>query len=158
MKDRIRTVSGELFAAQGFSATSVRDIAREADVDPATVIRYFGSKEGLFLATMVLPDDWREVLAGPIETLAADYLRLILDQNQAREGGAILAALVRSSDRPEVADALRSYTQQIFEEGVQPRLEGALWVSVDEVLASVPPERLVELYAPSLQLLLTPTH
>jgi AcrR family transcriptional regulator len=155
----------------------VRDIAREADVDPATVIRYFGSKEGLFLATMVLPDDWREVLAGPIETLAADYLRLILDQNQAREGGAILAALVRSSDRPEVADALRSYTQQIFEEGVQPRLEGAdaairarlfaagmtglqvaLWVSVDEVLASVPPERLVELYAPSLQLLLTPTH
>lgn len=37
-----------LFVAQGYERTSVRDIAAAAAIDPAMVIRYFGSKEALF--------------------------------------------------------------------------------------------------------------
>jgi AcrR family transcriptional regulator len=38
----------ELFAAQGYERTTVRDVAARAGIDPAMVMRYFGSKEGLF--------------------------------------------------------------------------------------------------------------
>ncbi|MBM3648974.1 MAG: helix-turn-helix transcriptional regulator [Alphaproteobacteria bacterium] len=37
-----------LFAEQGYERATVRDIAARAAIDPAMVIRYFGSKEGLF--------------------------------------------------------------------------------------------------------------
>jgi AcrR family transcriptional regulator len=50
----------ELFAEQGYERTTVRDVASRADIDPAMVMRYFGSKDGLFArATVVdlaLPD------------------------------------------------------------------------------------------------------
>ncbi len=47
-KDAIARVAGRLFAERGFTATSVRAIAAGAGVDPALVIRHFGSKEALF--------------------------------------------------------------------------------------------------------------
>jgi AcrR family transcriptional regulator len=38
------------FAAEGYSSASVRAIARDVGVDAALVVRYFGSKPGLFAA------------------------------------------------------------------------------------------------------------
>lgn len=38
-----------LFAERGYESTTVRDIASTAGADPALVIRYFGSKEDLFV-------------------------------------------------------------------------------------------------------------
>jgi AcrR family transcriptional regulator len=40
------------FAADGYTATSVRDIAAEAGVNVALISRYFESKEGLFRACL----------------------------------------------------------------------------------------------------------
>ncbi|BBH70978.1 TetR family transcriptional regulator [Actinoplanes sp. OR16] len=40
------------FAADGYTATSVRDIATEAGVNVALISRYFESKEGLFRACL----------------------------------------------------------------------------------------------------------
>jgi AcrR family transcriptional regulator len=40
------------FAADGYAATSVRDIATEAGVNVALISRYFESKEGLFRACL----------------------------------------------------------------------------------------------------------
>ncbi|OLR93015.1 TetR/AcrR family transcriptional regulator [Actinokineospora bangkokensis] len=37
-----------LFSTEGLDRVTLRDIAAEAGVDPAMVIRYFGSKDGLF--------------------------------------------------------------------------------------------------------------
>lgn len=60
----------ELFAAGGFSGTSVRAVAAKAGVDPALVHHYFGTKDELFVAALALPVDLRQVLvpvvaAGP---------------------------------------------------------------------------------------------
>jgi AcrR family transcriptional regulator len=48
------------FGAQGFDRVRLRDVAADVGVDPAMVIRYFGTKEGLFAAaaefTLDLPD------------------------------------------------------------------------------------------------------
>jgi AcrR family transcriptional regulator len=50
----------ELFAELGYERTTVRDIASRAAIDPALVMRYFGSKDELFARATVfdlkLPD------------------------------------------------------------------------------------------------------
>ncbi|KAA1395327.1 TetR family transcriptional regulator [Aeromicrobium ginsengisoli] len=55
------------FAAQGFSGTSMRAIAREAGVDVSLISHYFGDKAGLLVATMELPVNPIEKIAGVIE-------------------------------------------------------------------------------------------
>lgn len=44
----ILVAARQLFAKQGYERTTVRDVAERARIDPAMVIRYFGSKDGLF--------------------------------------------------------------------------------------------------------------
>ncbi len=44
----IEAAARRLFAEQGYERTVIRDIAAAADIDPAMVMRYFGSKERLF--------------------------------------------------------------------------------------------------------------
>ncbi|HEV3359621.1 MAG TPA: TetR family transcriptional regulator [Pseudonocardiaceae bacterium] len=46
------TAARDLFAERGFEQTTVRDIAARAGVNQALLFRYFGSKDGLFDATM----------------------------------------------------------------------------------------------------------
>lgn len=41
-----------MFAKQGYEATSVRETARLAGVDPALLAHHFGSKEGLWIAVV----------------------------------------------------------------------------------------------------------
>jgi AcrR family transcriptional regulator len=45
---RILDVARRLFAERGFQTTTIRAVAAGAQVDPALVIHYFGSKENLF--------------------------------------------------------------------------------------------------------------
>lgn len=44
----ILAAARERFGANGYEATTLRAVAADVGVDPAMVIRYFGSKEGLF--------------------------------------------------------------------------------------------------------------
>lgn len=54
--------AGKLFAERGFAATSLREIARDAGVDPALVHHYFSGKDDLFNACVALAADPDEVL------------------------------------------------------------------------------------------------
>ena len=54
-RDAILAVARRRFATRGYDATSLRGIAAEAKVDPALLIHYFGTKEGLFVAATGLP-------------------------------------------------------------------------------------------------------
>ena len=47
-KEIIISTAMKLFAQKGFEGTSVREIASGADVNPAMISYYFGSKEKLF--------------------------------------------------------------------------------------------------------------
>jgi AcrR family transcriptional regulator len=47
-REAILSAARVLFAKHGYETTTVRDVAERADIDPAMVIRYFGSKDGLF--------------------------------------------------------------------------------------------------------------
>lgn len=45
-------ISVELFAEQGFSGVSMRDIARAASITPAAIYHHFANKEALYFAAM----------------------------------------------------------------------------------------------------------
>ena len=49
-KSAILSAARERFGAVGFQAATIRAIAADAGVDPAMVMRYFGSKDKLFAA------------------------------------------------------------------------------------------------------------
>lgn len=56
-RDQILAAARELFAAEGFDRSSVRQIATAADVDPALVHHYFKTKDNLFLEAVQAPFD-----------------------------------------------------------------------------------------------------
>jgi AcrR family transcriptional regulator len=50
----ILAAARERFAADGYERATIRAIAKDARIDPSMVMRYFGSKEGLFAAAVTL--------------------------------------------------------------------------------------------------------
>ncbi|HTE74336.1 MAG TPA: TetR family transcriptional regulator [Actinomycetes bacterium] len=78
----ILAAAREEFAGKGYAAASVRGIARSAEVDPALVHHYFGTKEQVFVAAMELPFAPAElvpqILDGPEDQLGERLVRTFL--------------------------------------------------------------------------------
>jgi len=76
----ILAAAQEQFAGQGYERTTIRDIAALASIDPAMVMRYFGSKDELFARVAVfdlnLPDVRKADRANIGETLVRHFLDL----------------------------------------------------------------------------------
>lgn len=70
-EQRILACARELFGDHGFERTTIRAIARRAEVDPALVMQYFGSKQELFTAAVRAAPE--PMFAGRPEQLA-DFL------------------------------------------------------------------------------------
>ncbi len=51
-RSAILTAARERFAADGYERATIRAIARDAGIDPSMVMRYYGSKDGLFAAAL----------------------------------------------------------------------------------------------------------
>ncbi|MDF5756037.1 TetR family transcriptional regulator [Spongiactinospora sp. TRM90649] len=87
------------FARSGYEATSVRDVARDAGVDPTLIFRYFGSKQGLFdEAAKAGRQEGASLLDGDAADLPDLLLRSVLSQNRAETGGEHpFVAMLRSS-------------------------------------------------------------
>jgi AcrR family transcriptional regulator len=49
-RERIVLAARRQFAASGYDQTTIRSVAQEAQIDPSLVMRYFGTKDGLFAA------------------------------------------------------------------------------------------------------------
>lgn len=109
-RDEILAIARRRFAIRGYDATSLRDIAAEAKVDPALIIHYFGTKQSLFGAAAGLPNGLSRLLEGlaalPLHdftrALVLGYLELI-DSDGSRNA---MLALVRSAVSNENAAAM----------------------------------------------------
>src|SRR5699024_11980549 len=55
-KRRLLDAAREQFSSKGFRSVTLRSIAAEAGVDVALIARHFGRKDGLFDATVELPE------------------------------------------------------------------------------------------------------
>ena len=81
-REAILAAAKRAFAERGYDKASIRQIATEAEVDPALVHHYFGSKEKLFLATMEAPIDPGEIipkiLADGVDGVGERLVRMVL--------------------------------------------------------------------------------
>jgi AcrR family transcriptional regulator len=76
---RIRDAAVRLFAAHGYAATGIRDVARDAGVTTAALYHYMGGKQDLLLTIMrdgmhgllQLAREWLKEAASPAEELVA---------------------------------------------------------------------------------------
>ncbi|MFA7584699.1 MAG: TetR/AcrR family transcriptional regulator [Novosphingobium sp.] len=70
-RDELLRIAARLFKEQGYQATKLADIAREAGLDRATVYYYVGSKEEFF----------RETVEGVLDANIAEAKRLLDDDS-----------------------------------------------------------------------------
>lgn len=111
----ILAAARERFASDGYERATIRAIAKDARIDPSMVMRYYGSKEGLFGAVLDvdlhMPDprglprqDVGEVLVGHFLTLweeHTDALTAMLRVGVANPAGAErLQGIVRNQLLP----------------------------------------------------------
>jgi AcrR family transcriptional regulator len=100
------------FADHGWAGTTIRAVARGADVDPALVYHYFGSKEKLLDAATNPPQKWLESIAKvwttPIEELGAALITLLLASWADDEIGSTLRAILQTAaHEPSTREKLR---------------------------------------------------
>jgi AcrR family transcriptional regulator len=126
---RILLAAREAFAETGWAGTTIRAVAREADVDPALVYHYFGSKDGLLDAATNPPQRWLENVAKtwttPVPELGSALLRLMLDAWADDEIGPVLRAVLQTAaHEPSTREKLRRI--------VESSLMGVSQLGVDE--------------------------
>jgi AcrR family transcriptional regulator len=99
--------AGALFHERGYEGATVREIGERAGVDAALIARYFGGKEGLYLAVLAQEDVEDDTLMDP-HTLVAELLRH-WDQRGHSPVSRALGALELSD---EVREQVRAIVQQ----------------------------------------------
>ena len=163
------------FAEKGFGGTTIRAVAVDAEVDPALVHHYFGSKDDLFLAALEFPADPRKLLPTVFEAgvdgAGERLIRLFLSVWDDPHARMALVAVVRTGLVQEAQDSL--LRQGILRMVQQPLRAALPAVEADrrvqlvvsqmvglvmtryllalEPLASMPAEELVAWVGPTLQ-------
>ncbi|MFX0574016.1 TetR family transcriptional regulator [Nocardia nepalensis] len=105
------------FAAEGFAKATIRAIAADAAIDPSMVMRYFGSKDGLFAAAVDVRLDLPDLAAADPDALGELLVRRFLAIWEDRPDNKVLVILLRSSITDE---AVSQRFRQIFAEQVLP--------------------------------------
>jgi AcrR family transcriptional regulator len=115
----ILTAARRGFARDGFERATVRSIASAAGVDPALVMRYFGSKAGLFAEAAELVLELPDLSALQPDEVARALVRRFFAVWE--EDDTFLVLLRASATSPVAADRLR----RVFLEQVLPVLSAA---------------------------------
>lgn len=102
---RILEAAQRAFAETGYSDTGIRDIAKLADTSSTLLLRYFGSKAGLFEAALVAAVPVDTVLAHPRDRFGEALATALLDPGNAIRPPLMIA--LASGDAEAAAIAAR---------------------------------------------------
>jgi AcrR family transcriptional regulator len=112
----ILAVARERFASDGYERATIRAIAADAGIDPTVVMRYYGSKDGLFAATATFDLRMPNLKTVPRRSIG----RVLIEHFLARwEDDDTLKALLRTAATNETA---AGRMRAIFAEQVEPAL------------------------------------
>ncbi|KWT58890.1 TetR family transcriptional regulator [Streptomyces albus subsp. albus] len=179
-RERILTAARAEFAARGYEKASIRGIAKAADVDPALVHHYYGTKEQVFEAAVEMSfapalNAPEAVLDGGLDGAGERMTRFVLGVWENPVTREPLLAIVRSALTNDVAAAvfrkliarqlLRRIAGELAVPDAELRAELAAaqlvgtalmrYVIKLEPLASADPERIIARVAPVVQQHLT---
>lgn len=102
---RILEAAQRAFSETGYSDTGIRDIARLADTSSTLLLRYFGSKAGLFEAALIAAVPVDTVLAHPRDRFGEGLADSLLDPDNAIRPPLMIA--LASGDAEAAAIAAR---------------------------------------------------
>ena len=98
------------FANLGYRATTVKGVADAVGVSPNLITRYFGGKEGLFLAAAQVEIAVEQVFVGELASLGARLAASIVRRWSGQQGDDPLLVLQRAAgERPEAGEALAGF-------------------------------------------------
>jgi AcrR family transcriptional regulator len=103
-REALLAAADALFVERGYDAATVREIGDRAGVDAALIARYFGGKEGLYLAT--LQQEGRPVMPSD----PAAVLERMLSRSDARGSGPVGLAMVS----PTLSEPVREQIREIL--------------------------------------------
>ena len=115
-REAILETAAEMFHRDGYSGTSLRAVARAAEVDAALVVHYFGTKAGLLRAALEAEferkeDPMAEVLAsGPDEVGERLIRRLVTEWD--RDSAAIVTLMSCSLREPVASELLHELVKE----------------------------------------------
>lgn len=129
-RDRILRAGRDRFAADGYARATMRAIAAEAGVDAALISYHFGSKQGLFVASLAVAlspaDIVGAALDGPQDQLASRVLIEVMnsweDLERAQEMRAFIISLLQHE---ELLVAFREYLEREVVTRTAERIGGA---------------------------------
>ncbi|QBS42688.1 TetR/AcrR family transcriptional regulator [Nocardia sp. CS682] len=90
------------FAAEGYGKATIRAIAADAAIDPSMVMRYFGSKDGLFAAAVDIDLALPDLAAADPDSLGELLVRRFLALWEEPPGNEVLLTLLRSAVTDDV--------------------------------------------------------
>ena len=178
-REAILDAARRVFAEQGYQHATIRDVARLAEVDPALVHHYFGTKQELFVAAVRLPvnpvEQLTAVLAAEPDQVGQRLVETFLSIWDHAAGQSPLLALIRSavSDKDAAAMLREFITEEVLGQishrlgSPDARLRATLvgsqligmamarYIIRVEPLASAPAAQVVEAIGPTLQRYLT---
>ncbi|MDB5651588.1 MAG: TetR family transcriptional regulator [Hyphomicrobiales bacterium] len=114
-RQRIRIAARDLFGTLGYERTTIRAVASVAEIHPSMVMRYFGSKEGLFAAAANFDLQLPEIATVPRDEVGRALVRHFLWRWENDNGE--LPALLRVAITHEQA---RARMTQIVREQIAP--------------------------------------
>ncbi|MGW6726315.1 TetR/AcrR family transcriptional regulator [Nocardia sp. NPDC055029] len=104
------------FATDGYAKATIRAIAADAAIDPSMVMRYFGSKDGLFAAAAQIDLDLPDLGAADPDTMGELVIRRFLTIWEENDN-TVLLILLRSSITD---DAVAARFREVFAQQVLP--------------------------------------
>ena len=114
---QILEAARHLFAEHGYDGASIRDVAAQASIDPAMVIRYFRSKDELFARAAVVDLQLPELRVIDRTAIGETLIRRFLEIWEGPASGPGMAILLRSATSNEfAAEKLR----EVFANQVRP--------------------------------------
>ena len=115
-REAIEAAARELFMANGFDRTTVRDIAARAGIDASMIIRYFGSKDALFARVAMIDLQIPDLEHADRDTIGETLVRHFLEQWEGENSRGGLPILLRSAaSNPEAASRLGDlFRDQVF--------------------------------------------
>ncbi len=126
-RGRILEAAQVRFSQNSYDGVGMREIAADAGVDPALVVRYFGSKEALFREIAAAAFDTQDILAAcpaGLPKRAADALMGQMDGENWRKGYDPLRLLLASIGSPIAGPILAEYLDRDFVAPIADALSG----------------------------------
>jgi AcrR family transcriptional regulator len=144
-RKRILAAARSDFGRGGYGGTTIRGIAARAKVDPALVLHYFDSKDGVFRAAVQFPIDPAEFIPGLLEPglegLGERLTRFFVEAWDSPTGSPLIAVIRSVVGNDEAAALMRDFVSR----EVLSRIARALDLGQPQLRASLVATQLVGL-------------